>query len=72
MTVQLEGATPTAYEIFESIEAIVHSYGAKQMQRLAGSSDMDDHELRETRARCQAARALLGQLRSGLGYTVDE
>lgn len=72
MTVQLEGAAPTAYEIFESIEDIVQEYAMKQMQRLVSHSDMTDQELREYRARAQAAKELAGQLRSGLGYTVGE
>jgi len=72
MTVHLEGAAPTAYEIYEAIEEIVQAYGMKQMHKLVSHTEMSDAELREVRARVQAAKALSAQLRNGLGYSVDE
>lgn len=68
----VEAPNNTAYQIYESIEEIANEYGMKQMKKLVSHTEMTNEELREHRARVQATKELLGQLRSGLGYTVDE
>jgi hypothetical protein len=74
MSIRLEGGTTrtTALEIFSGIEECVSEYGYKQVQKLVGHKDLSDHELREIRARAQAAKEILAALRSNLGYQVEE
>lgn len=62
----------TEREVFEKLEEILASYGARQMDLLTSHKEVSVEMLFEYRGKAKACKEIAGALRNSLGYSPEE